>query len=204
MAAKEAASTAEPPLCLPVGRPVIGLLRPAVTFAGAARAEDIRLLTLWRNRFATAFLTEFVATEQRTARWLAETIAPADDRILFMVDDSHGRTVGHMALAFIDWETGHAEVDAVVRGVESPAGLMTPALDAMWGWGRRSLGLTRLFVRVRSDNPSLVYFQKRGFRELKRVPLRCDPSGQEAAWVEDPSLAPGGPALVHLEHGDDR
>jgi RimJ/RimL family protein N-acetyltransferase len=198
-AAKASASAGQPALSLPVGSPVEGLLRPVVTRPGATSRADVRALTEWRNRFVHAFLTEFVATEERTERWLADSVGPDDTRILFMLEDERGRTVGQMGLAYVDWEDGRAEVDAIVRGAQAPPRLVTRALGTMWRWGRAALGLSRLGVRVRSDNSAISFFEKAGFRELRRVPLRPDRRDDGVSWVEDPSLASAGLTLVHME-----
>ena len=95
---------------LPVGDPARAWLRPA-----GSDAADTARLTEWRNRFVRAFLTEFEATEERTSHWLKESVAPDETRILFMLDLPDGGTVGYLGLAFIDWESGRGEADAVVR-----------------------------------------------------------------------------------------
>ena len=202
-AAKASAAPGQPTLSLVVGRPMMGLLRPVSTHPGRTSPADVRALTDWRNRHVRSFLTEFVATEERTERWLVESVGPDDTRILFMVEDAAGRTVGYMGLAFIDWETGYAEFDAIVRGAESPPGLMSRSIRTMWSWGRSALGLERLCGRVRSDNPALAFFEKLGVSEHGRVPLRREQAGGEVRWVEDPSMEAGGPSLVHLELEDD-
>src|SRR5262245_49768211 len=115
---------------IPVGAPPVASLRPVATAPGRLDPDDVRRLTAWRNRHVGAFLTEFVATEERTARWLAGTVAKDPGRILFMVDDPAGRTFAYMGLAFIAWEERAGEVDAVVRGGEAPPGTMTRALHA--------------------------------------------------------------------------
>jgi hypothetical protein len=108
-----------------------------------------------------------------------------------------------MGLAFIDWEAGSAEVDAIVRGAKAPPDLMARSILTMWSWGRSALGLERLLGRVRSDNPALQFFEKVGIREHDRVPLRREEAGDEARWVEDPSLDAGDPSLVHMELRED-
>jgi RimJ/RimL family protein N-acetyltransferase len=202
-ATKAAASSPHPALSIPIGHPVVGLLRPVATRPEWIWPADVRALTEWRNRFVHAFLTEFVATEQRTARWLAESVGPDDSRILFMVEDLGGRTVGHAGLAFIDWETGSAELDAFVRGAEGPAGLLARALETIWRWGRAALGLSSLVLRVRSDNSAVAYFERRGFREIRRVPLRREQLADGARWVEDPSLTETDVSLVYMELEED-
>ena len=202
-AAKAMAEPEQPTLCLPVGLPAIGLLRPVATRRGETSPADVQALTDWRNRFVQSFLTEFVATAERTERWLVESVGPDDTRILFMVDDPAGRTVGYMGLAFIDWETGYAEFDAVVRGAGAPPGLMSQSIRTMWSWGRTALGLEKLCGRVRSDNPALAFFERMGVREHRRVPLRREEGGGEVRWVEDPSMPAGDPSLVHMELLDD-
>jgi RimJ/RimL family protein N-acetyltransferase len=201
--AKAAASTGDAVLCLPIGHPFAGLLRPVVTRSGSVSPADVRLITDWRNRFARSFLSEFVATEEQTASWLVENVGSDDTRILFMLETADGRTVGHMGLAFIDWETGYAETDSVVRAEPAPAGLATLALATMWRWGRAGLGLSRLGVRVRSDNSAIAYYEKAGFREVRRMPLRRRAGADGADWVEDPAADGAELSLVYLELDDD-
>ena len=49
---------------------------------------------------------------------------------------------------------------------------MTAALHTVLDWARGPLGLKELGVRVRSDNPALAFYEKAGFCEMQRVPLR--------------------------------
>src|SRR6188472_3858133 len=99
---KAAAGSGAVELCLPVGRPVACLLRPVATRPDRLSRADVACLTAWRNRFVGSFLTEFAATEARTARWLVETVGPSGGKILFMLDDPSGSTFGYMGLDFID------------------------------------------------------------------------------------------------------
>ena len=197
-AVKASTTSRYPVLSIPVGRPVEALLRPVVTREGSLVADDVRSLTEWRNQCVQAFLTEFHATEKRTARWLTETVGPDDTRILFMIDDAWGRTFGYMGLAFIDWPHGSAEADAVVRGATAAPGTMTRALRTMLQWAQVQLGLRTFGVRVRSDNTALAFYRKFGFCEVRRVPLRKVECADMVSWVEDPSLPPVEPRLVHM------
>jgi RimJ/RimL family protein N-acetyltransferase len=156
------------------------------------------MLTDWRNRFIRSFLTEFTATAERTARWLTEIVGPTPSQILFMVDDADGRTFGYMGLACIDWERGTFEVDAIVRGAEAPRGLMSEALRTLIVWAQGQLQLGEARVRVLSDNTALTFYQKLGFREIRRVSLRRVEEPGMVRWVEDEGAADASRSLIYL------
>lgn len=177
---------------IPVGDPVEAVLRPVAT------ANDVRVLTEWRNRYVRSFLTEFEATEERTKRWLAEVVEPDTTRKLFMLDDVHGRTIGYLGLAFIDWQERTGEADAIVRGVETQPGVMTKALLALLRYAHHDLGLTKaLSVRVRSDNPAVNFYLKLG-TETRRVPLRKIEEPGMKRWVEDESFTESSIELIFI------
>lgn len=203
-ALKFTAASRGPMLCIPVGIPPQALLRPVSTRQEFLNFNDVRNLTEWRNRFLNSFLTEFQATETRTADWLVNVVGPTDTKILFMVDDVCGRPFGYMGLAFIDWENSSGEADAIVRGAKAPPGAMTQALRTLLVWAREQLGLRNLGVRVRSDNSALEFYRKLGFREVRRVPLRKSVEKDRIFWVEDPSQRVGGLCLVHMELAKDQ
>lgn len=193
---KAAAGARGAELCLPVGRPVACLLRPVATRSDRLNRTDVACLTAWRNRFVHSFLTEFEATEARTARWLVETVGPCDGKVLFMLDDPSGNTFGYMGLDFIDWDGGTGEADAIVRGLPAPHGIMGQALAALLDWAE-ALGLSQLGVRVRSDNSAVEFYRRIGFEEHSRVPLRRVEEPPIVRFVEDP-LAADRLALVHM------
>ena len=198
MTLKASAPPSGPALSIPVGSPPQAILRPVCTTEGSLNPADVRVLTEWRNRYVKSFLTQFEAVDATTAQWLVNVVGPDEGRILFMVDDPNGQTVGYIGLAFIDWEKSSGEADAVVRGVDSARGLMTPSLRTMLNWARGQLGLKELSVRVRSDNPAVAFFLKTG-KEKKRVPLRRSVEENMVRWSEDESLPPGGPSLVYID-----
>lgn len=175
-------------LVIPVGKPVSAVLRVIPTRAGNHDPVDLELLSEWRNRYVKSFLTEFDAHPARTAAWLSGHVHGNDGKILFMVESLDGARLGHIGLAFIDWDSGYGEADAIVRGGDSPPGLMKLALQTTLRWARDQLGLTSLGVRVRSDNTALDFYRKVGFRETKRVPLARAEQADGIVWTEDPSL----------------
>jgi RimJ/RimL family protein N-acetyltransferase len=198
-ALKRAAAGDGPVLSLPVGRPVAALLRP-VAPAGSPRHEaDVKLITEWRNLYPRCFMTEFMATCERTARWLAEQVVPDDRRILFLLDQLDGRALGHMGIV-ADWEGGFGEADAILRGRNGLPGVMSEALTTLMTWARDGLGLERIGLRVRSDNPqALRFYEKRGLVETRRIPLRCCQETDRLCWVEDPEgAADDGIYSIHM------
>lgn len=187
-----------PQRTIPVGDPVAAVLRPVATVAGAIKPGDVRALTEWRNRFVTSFLTEFEATDARTERWLTDVVGPDSNRILFMLDDLNGRTIGYLGMAFINWEERRCEADAFVRGVDDLPGIMKRAALTLLGWTHHELGITTAITgRVRWDNPALPFFLKIS-TENRRVPLRVTEEPGMRRWVEDESLASSPAELVYI------
>ena len=187
-----------PCLSIPVGFPVEAFMRPVATVAGRLNENDVRVLTEWRNRFVQSFLSEFEATDARTAVWLTEVIGPDPTKIMFMLDDLNSQTIGYLGLGFIDWERREGEADACVRGVEAaPAGVMTRAFLTLLAWAYEQLGMTIIRGRVRSDNPALRFFLKLA-TETKRVPLRRIEGPGMIRWVEDETFVTSSLSLVHL------
>lgn len=194
---KENSTLNRPCLSIPVGFPVEAFMRPVCTVAGKLNENDVRVLTDWRNRFVQSFLTEFEATETRTATWLTETIGPDPTRIMFMLDDLNSQTIAYLGLGFIDWERREGEADAAVRGVEAAPGIMSKAFLTLLGWTYEQLGLKIIRGRVRSDNPALRFFLKLA-TETRRVPLRRIEEPGMVRWVEDATLVTSPVSLVHL------
>jgi RimJ/RimL family protein N-acetyltransferase len=121
-----------------------------------------------------------------------------------MVDRLDGESVGYIGLAFMDWDRAYAEADAVVRGRPASPHLMADALRAMLSWAKAQLSLREFGVWVRSDNFAIRFYEKLGFREVKRVPLRKHASNGLIRWEENASMAErDGPSLVHMRLGPD-
>lgn len=187
-------------LVIPVGKPVEALLRPIATDPAKIRSEDVRLLSEWRNRFVKSFLTEFHAHDERTKSWLTHTVANDQEKLLFMIDSLNGVPIGHLGIGFINWETGYIEADAIVRGGVARKGLMKEALRLLLCWAETSLGLHDAWVRVRSDNPAILFYEKVGFVEKKRVPLTKANNGDTLIWSEDFNAGEDAPALVYMKY----
>lgn len=187
------------PMVLTVGQPLRAILRPVATVPGHLDAVDMKLLTDWRNKHVKSFLTQFVANERQTEKWLAQTVHQNDGKMLFMVETPDGHRVGHVGLGFIDWEAGYGEADAIVSGGQSPKGLMKASLLTLMRWSRDVLALRTLAVRVRSDNSAIAFYRKVGFEEFKRVPIVPVKASGGIAWVEDLSAIDAVASLVYMK-----
>jgi len=175
-------------------------LRPVNTQSPLAR--DVELLSQWRNKNVKSFLTEFDSTQERTLRWLTQSVDHDDSRIIFMIENNEdGKIFGYIGLASIGWDGRSAEVDSVVRGVQGLPGLMSAALRALVRWGESELGLLTFSVRVLADNPALSFYQKLGFAESHRVSLVAEKVTDGVVWREDESSSAvvATRQLVHLD-----
>ncbi|HID69210.1 MAG TPA: N-acetyltransferase [Desulfobacterales bacterium] len=196
---KKSAGTV-PELVLPLGNPVEALLRPIATDVDKINKTDVRLLSEWRNRFVKSFLTEFHSHDERTTSWLVQSVAEDPGKIMFMIDTLDGISIGHVGLGFINWQTGYVEADAIVRGRNARKGLMKEALQLLLRWADASLGLNDAWVRVRSDNSAVMFYQKVGFVEQKRIPLSKRISNDSCIWFEDNDAEENAPALVYMKY----
>jgi RimJ/RimL family protein N-acetyltransferase len=145
-----------------------------------------------------SFFTEFKATESRTENWLTEIVGPDENRILFMIDDASRTAFGCIGLASINWEKRFAEADSVIRGEIAPSGIMTRVLRTLAKWAQSQLNIQKIWVRVRSDNPATEFYQKVGFKEVKRIPLRLVKDNDIIRWVEDSFLSSDGLSVIYM------
>ena len=117
-----------------------------------------------------------------------------------MLDALDGTRLGHLGLGFVDWSARlrrgrrHRQRRRVATGPDESR----PAGDA--ALGREQLGLRRLAVRVRSDNPAVAFYEKTGFREWQRVPIVARASAQGTEWHEAPDAAVREPSLVYMHY----
>jgi RimJ/RimL family protein N-acetyltransferase len=171
--------------CITIGSPILAFLRPISTNIDHLNHDDIKRLTDWRNQYKNAFLTEFIATEAQTKKWLVEYVGKNPNKILFMLETVDGKTIGYMGIDYINEENSYAEADAIVRGIEYGKGLMKIALHALLKWTKYQLGIKHIWVRVLSDNKALHFYTNVGFTEVKRIPLSKIINEDMIIWVED-------------------
>lgn len=143
--------------------------------------DTIDLLAKWRNINAKAYPTRFKADRDSTKSWLQNHIIAATSRILFLVTNAQGKTVGHMGLASIDNPSHNLEIDNVVRWEDNlPPNTFSRCLNALIKWATTSMYVEGLILRVFSSNARAIsFYRKNNFREGKVVPMILDPSSTE-------------------------
>ena len=62
------------------------------------------------------------------------------------------------------------------------------------------MGLAHFGVRVLADNPAVLFYERLGFREVRRIPLRRRLLDDGAAWEEVALDSAVGPATRWLSH----
>lgn len=94
------------------GQP-IGTIR-SVDILLASDATVLKQMTVWRERNATSFLTQFQPTVERTLKWIQDIMLPDHSRIMFLVEDEKGCRLGQFGLCNIS--ENEAELDNAIRG----------------------------------------------------------------------------------------
>ena len=164
-----------------------GMLVP-VCELHAADERLIDTLGRWRERSASAFPTQFPVTHAGTAAWLRRGVLDVPDRILFLVQDRFGHTVGHLGFAGADNSERALEVDNVVRGEpDVQPGLMGAALAGLLEWALDCFRPARIHLRVFADNVhAIAFYRRHGFRETGRTPLRREVDGDTVRYTPAP------------------
>jgi RimJ/RimL family protein N-acetyltransferase len=96
---------------------VVGRMRPVPTEFKEDALNDVHLQTKWRNLHKdTFFVDAFEATEDRTLSWLETTYFYNDDRIIFIIEDTKGKPIGHFGYENFNYELKKAEYGRLMRG----------------------------------------------------------------------------------------
>lgn len=162
----------------------VGALEPIST-AALESDEQISLLAAWRNKAQPWFPSQFKVTKEGTRTWVDKQLLQLNDRILFYVKTSEEQRIGHVGLFRFDFAAGHCEIDNIVRGEDGWKGAIEAACATMMEWAFKELGMRKLYLRVVSDNKrALALYERLGFQEIQRVPLRKVQTPTSTRWVE--------------------
>jgi perosamine synthetase len=163
-------------------------------------AADERLhgrLAQWRRENAFACSGRDAAGDGWAAAWLRAEVLDDPGRILFLVLDRFGHTVGHAGLAARDDLA--LEVTDVVRGEKTvQPGLMSAAVAGLIAWAEDCFRPARIGVRVPENLHAVRFFERAGFRPAGRAaddrlamewaPERAD--GDAPILTAGPSISP--------------
>lgn len=144
----------------------------------------ITKLAQWRADNAFAYPTQFPVTVAGTTSWLRSKLLDVEDRILFIVLDRHGNTIGHLGLANAINDERKVEIDNVVRGIKGvQPGIMSIAMRALLDWVKETIGSSVVCLRVLSDNfDAIKFYRNLSFNDDQLEPLRRHEEGERVEY----------------------
>ena len=132
--------------------------------------EMIQLLTDWRNRNMEYFLSQFVATPERTHIWMRDVLFKKGDQLLFLIR-ANEKLVGHFG--FKNLTTNHVLLDNAMRGSrDGHPKLFTFAGKVLVDWLIRMFSIERIDAYVMVENVASIMMSKQiGFKDWHKYPL---------------------------------
>jgi len=142
-------------------------------------------LTNWRNTDVRVYPSQFVASRDSTRAWLRDRVLSVPDRMLFLVVNKFGHTVGHLGFANAINDECSLEMDNIVRGVKTgDPGIMTQAMVTLLDWAEEKLGPREIYLRVFDNNShAIAFYEKLGFVRDHRLPLTKHQDGPNVNFV---------------------
>ena len=147
----------------------IGTLQP-LTVEHLQCDDIIEKLTNWRNLNMANFLTQFVATPERTNNWLKNVVFKNKGQMLFLIYVGK-KVIGHYG--FKDLTTDEVLLDNAMRGERyGDPKLLVYAGKALVQWLFVQANVKRIKAEVMIDNiPAIMMNKKIGFQGWKKVPM---------------------------------
>ena len=151
----------------------------------SADRHILEKLTAWRQRYMRYFLTQFVATSERTLSWIRRVVLPSPDRILFLVYSAEGDLVGNSGVCSL--RPPYGELDNLIRGEKGgDARLIYFSEIALLRWLYGSLGCQRIGLQVFSNNrPTIALHSSVGFSVLRNHKLTFTDDGDGRTYRMD-------------------
>jgi hypothetical protein len=166
----------------------------------ASHAEIIGKLTQWRSRTMRYFLTQFVATNERTLSWVNRTVLPASDRILFLLYCAQGDLVGNSGVCNL--RPGYGELDNLIRGERGgDPKLVYYSEIALLSWLYGVLGCQKVGLHVFADNRRTIALHSSvGFAVVRTHKLSVTENRDGKTYlVNSPSGQPAAFAYLEME-----
>lgn len=159
---------------------VVGALQP-LTMEHLGSEYIIKMLTDWRNQNMENFLTQFIATPQRTRQWMQDVLFQVRGQMLFLVY-AQNNLIGHFG--FKNLTSKSVLLDNAIRGerIGHPK-LFVFAGKALVRWLQVNALVKTVYGEVMTNNIASIMMNKQiGFSGWKRHPLLKVVSGIETCW----------------------
>jgi len=118
--------------------------------------------------------------------WLKKGVQEREDRLLFLVNDIYGETIGHVGISSFNYEKKTCEIDNIVRGeVSSQSKVMESAVKGLLTWIFEKIEPECIELRVFNDNTkALALYYRLGFQLDALYPLEKTVKGDEIEWID--------------------
>lgn len=139
-------------------------------------------LRKWRQKYMKYFLTQFVATNERTQLWLNNSVLLDDTRILFLIQDEEDKRIGNFGICNI--REKEAELDNLIRGEKGgDQKLIFYAEISLMHWIYKNLGIEDIYLHVFSNNRITINLHRSvGFEISKIYPLVKSKTSQQVQY----------------------
>lgn len=160
---------------------IVGFLKP-ITTRHLNCDEVIEKLTAWRNANMENFLTQFVATTDRTRDWIKNILLTTKGQMLFLIY-SQNKIIGHYG--FKELTKDYALLDNAMRGErDGHPKLMVYAGKAIVAWLFKNANVNEVRAEVMADNVSAIMLTTQiGFANKTRHPLKQVTVNNETNWL---------------------
>jgi RimJ/RimL family protein N-acetyltransferase len=163
-----------------------GVMVYPITWNDLNNKKIIKKLKNWRNENQIAFPKVFNATENGTLVWLEKAVLKREDRLLFLIDDIYGKTIGHIGVSSFNYEEKTCEIDNIIRGdISSQSKVMEHAVSGLLSWIFEMINPKYIKLRVFNDNTkAIALYYKLGFKLGALHPLEKKIKESETEWID--------------------
>ncbi|MBU0061820.1 GNAT family N-acetyltransferase [Vibrio anguillarum] len=167
----------------------LGVNLTPITYNDLSKSENIRLLSEWRKASEHAFLKVFEVTDTGTAKWLESGVLHNPLRLMFWVEDSKGRKLGHIGVSSFDSEELSCEVDNVIKSpLCNDKGIFTDVLECLINLVKLEFSPKKIKLRVFSENiKAISLYDRLGFKPIDIVTFTKVVGKDYIEWIESKS-----------------